>query len=338
MTRSIFKDQTYFKNFIDELESIINKEKSELDEKKQLRRKVRVSHMHEQILIASYSLGLSREELKGKYKNVVISICESWTRDLVNFKMGRDQKIFDQLYVYHHDSILRLLSIGILLESKEEIVAIKALLEELKIKNRLFDMLIKSIVSTHELTTISESYCPKAFNKLEKIVLDNPLDEKKLIKHQKTWYSSLNKNYFQWKDTHLNKGFGFCGYWNFELATLAKISNAKTSKILDDVFFPTDLYLKSDHIHEYPIPNGFKLLFAIDTMIAEIGGIRRSTNEILAVRKRILQYKKLDSDNLEQEIKQYIDRVETNYSHDISKEKLSELKKTIESELQLIKK
>lgn len=337
MTRSIFKGETYFKNFIDELESIVNKEKPELDEQRQ-QRKVRVSHMLEQILIASYSLGQSIEELKIRYKRAVDSVCESWTRDIVNFKIGREQKIFDQLYVYHHDSVLRLLSIGVLLDSKVEIEAIKTLLGELKVKNRLFDMLIESMVPTHELIPISESYCPKAFNKIEKIAFENPIDEKKLTKHQKTWYSTLNKNYFQWKDTHLNKGLGFCGYWNFELAALAKISNANTSKILDDVFFPTDLYHKSDQIHDYPIPKGFKLLLAIDSLIAEIGGVRRSTNEILAVRKAILQYKKLNLENLNQDINEFKNRVEIRYSHEIPRENLDSLIKQLSFELEQLEK
>jgi len=131
---------------------------------------------------------------------------------------------------------------------------------------------------------------------------------------------------------------GFCGYWNFELAALAKISNANTSKILDDVFFPTDLYHKSDQIHDYPIPKGFKLLLAIDSLIAEIGGVRRSTNEILAVRKGILQYKKLNLENLKQEINEFENRVETRYSHEIPRENLDSLFKQLDFELEQLEK
>lgn len=338
MTRSIFKNEGYFKNFIDEFESILSKDKPELDEKKKQRRNLRISHMHEQIFIASYSLGLSKEELFLEYKKAVKSICESWTRELVNFKMGKEQKIFDQLYVYHHDSILRLLSIGILLNSVEQIRDIKSLLVELRIRNRLFDMLIKSVVPTHELTPETESYSPTAFNKIEKIVFENPIDEKKLIKYQRTWYSTLNNNYFQWKDSHLNKGYGFSGYWNFEAAALAKISGSNVAKIYDDVFFPTDLFLDSEQITEYPLPKGFRLLFAIDSLISELGGVRRSTKEILAARKSILQYKKLNVDSLREETSKYVDWIRKQYSHEISKEKLSSFAFKIESELERIEK
>lgn len=340
MARSIFKDEEYFSNYIKELKSILNKDITEynLDQKNLDERKVRESKMYERIFIASYSYGNTIEELRPLYQKAVNSVCNSWTREIVNFKMGREQKIFDQLYVYHHASVFRLLSIGVLLESKAEIEAIKTLLGELKVKNRLFDMLIQSIAPTHELTSIAESYSPTAFNKIEKIAFESPIDEKKLIKNHRTWYSTLNKNYFQWKDSHLNKGFGFYGYWNFEVAALAKISGANVSKLFDDVFFPTDLYLESDQIHDYPIPKGFKLLFAIDSLIAELGGVRRSTNEILAVRKGILQYKKLNPDELKQEIDKFKNWVKTRYAHEIAREKLDNLIRQMDFELEQLEK
>ena len=336
--RSIFKDTAYFTAFIKELQSILddNASKPKLDDLKFKRMMVRNSLYREQILIASYSMGVPLKELKILYTDVVKSICSSWTEEIVKFKIGKEQRILDQLYVHYHDSMLRMLSIGVLFEAKEPIESLKQCLDRLKIRNRLFDQFIATLISEHQITTASDSYCPVAFNKLEKIAFDVPVEEKKLIYYQKNWYSTLNKNYFSWKDTHLNSGSGFYGYWNFALAAVAKINSFKVEKLYNNPFFPTDLFLKSETLHKYLITPELQLLLSIDELIAKLGGARRATKEILELRKEVLRTKKIKSELVQSKVSAYTSWVKSKYLHEGSLEELNPYFESIKRKLDKI--
>lgn len=339
MKRSIFKDISYFKSYIKELKTILSENNGidYLDEMKTKRMKVRNSLYSEQILIASYSLGLPLTEIEKLYKETVISITSGWTEDIVKFKMGKEQRILDQLYVYHHYSILRLLAIGILLNVEIDLIKeVKSFLTKMNIRNKLFDKLISFRIPNHKIT--SNSYCPTAFNKIEKIAFEDPIDEKKLIKLQKNWYPSLNKNYFLWKDNHLNKGNSFFGYWNFELAAIAKINSLEVRDLHDNIFFPTDMFLGNDIVHEYITPKRFELLLSIDKLISKMGGVRRSTNDILSIRKDLLKGKKVNFDLMENKVIEFMKWIETNYLHEVSKEELKVYFDKIIIELNKLKK
>ena len=331
--RSIFRNEKYFIEYINELQSILVQNETKVldDEIKNKRMKVRNALYKEYILISSYSLGLSLEEIKPIYSDVVKAICENWDSDIVKFKMG--QKTLDQLYVYHHDSILRVISIGVLLDEFEELMKLKYLLEKLRINNRLFDKLLKYKIKDHTITIDEDSYCPTAFNKIEKLAFKEQIGIKDLDNYQKTWYSTLNKNYFQWKDTHLNKGNVFCGYWSFSVAALAKINSLSSEKLKENIFFPTDMFTKSTLNYKYQISNEVKLILRLDELISKLGGIRRSTNEILALRKDILKMKKPKFENIETKVNSYIEWIKGKHNQGVSLAELIPYFDRIETEM-----
>lgn len=316
--RSIFKNEKYFEKYIAVLKTIIDKNENRTfdDEVKNSRMKILNASDRESLLIASYSSGLPICHIRELFSDTVNSICKNWTSEIVKFRKG--QKLYDQLYVYHHDTILRVISIGVLLEDIVELKKIKNLLYDLKINNRLFDKLIKYKIPDHQITKSENSFCPTAFNKIEKLAFQEPINEKKLINFQKNWYALLNKNYFQWKDTHLNNRDSFRGYWSFSTAAIAKVNALNSEKLTENIFFPTDLFLMSDSHYQYHLSNHIKLLLRIDELICKMGGIRRSTNEILSLRKDILKMKKPKYETIENTVNTYIQRVTKNYSYEFS--------------------
>lgn len=335
--RAIFKNENNLAEFIKELQSILEHNKNLVleDEMKTKRMKVRNCLYREQILIASYSLGASLNEIENLYSDTVNEICENWQAEIVKFKMG--QKVLDQLYVYHHDSILRLISIGVLLDAHEELKKLKNKLKDLKISNCLFDKLISYKIPEHRITSKINSNCPTAFNKIEKLAFKEPIDEKSLIRHQINWYSTLNKNCFQWKDNHLNRGNIYFGYWSFSVAAIAKIASVNSDKLTSNVFFPTDMFLKRSTIYKYKISKEFKVLIQIDKLISKMGGVRRSTNEILALRKDILKMKNLKYEIIEKKVNEYIQWIRANYTHEVSLSELNPYFERINFELNNMK-
>lgn len=304
--RAVFRNEQYFKEYISELQSILVKNKNSIleDEIKNKRKNVRNCLYKEQILIAAYSLGTPINEIQNLYSETITSVCENWDDEIVKFKMG--SKILDQLHVYHHDSILRLISIGLLIDATEELRELKSKLGSLRITNRLFDKMINYHIPNHQITSEANSYCPTAFNKIEKLAFSKTIDEKGIVKFQKNWYVTLNKNYFQWKDTHLNRGNSFYGYWSFSVAAIAKINSINSDKLMENIFFPTDMFLKNNSNYKYQLSSELKLLITIDELINKMGGVRRSTNDILALRKEILQMKKPRIENIENRVNSYI--------------------------------
>jgi len=320
--RALFKTEQYFEEYISELQSILDQNKDKVldDEMKNLRMKVRNCLYREQILIASYSMGASLKAIRKLYLDAVNSVSANYVGEVVKFKMGR--KIYDSLYVHHHDSILRLISIGILLDATEELKKLQNKLYALRITNRLFDKLINYKIPNHKITSAENSDCPTAFNRIEKIAFKEAPDEKSLIRLQTNWYSTLNKSYFLWKDSHLTRGRGYFGYWSFSIAAIAKIHSMNSDKLINNIFFPTDMFLGSNTIHQYSISKEMGLLKRIDELICKMGGIRRSTNEILALRKDILRMKKLKYEATEKKVNTYILKIRNDYTHEVP---LSEL-------------
>ena len=315
--RAVFKNEEYFRAYIGERQSILLSNKDTIldDEMNNKWLKVQNCLYKEQILIAKYSLGASLKEIQSLYSDTIDSIFENWNSEIVKFKMG--QKVFDSLYVYHHDSMLRLISIGVLFDATEELTKLRDKLSELNITNRLFDKLINYIIPSHNITSDSDSHCPTAFNKFEKLVFSDSLDDKKLVRFQNSWYPTLNKNYFVWKDTHLNRGKGYFGYWSFSVAAIAKINSLSSEKLLSNIFFPTDMLLRSNSIYVYQMSNELKLLKRIDELISKMGGIRRSTNDILSLRKDILKMKKPKFENIEISVNSYIQWLKDRYTHEV---------------------
>lgn len=330
--RAVFRNEKYFKDYINVLQSILEKNKNSIlnDETKNKRMKVRNCLYKEQILIASYSLGTSINEIQNLYSDTVSAICENWDTEIVKFRMGSE--ILDQLYVYHHDSILRLISIGVLIDAIDELRELKNKLASLKITNRLFDKMISYHIPNHGITSETNSYCPTAFNKIEKLAFNETINEKSLVNFQKNWYSTLNKNYFQWKDTHLNRGNAYFGYWSFAVAAIAKINSIKSDKLFENIFFPTDMYMNTNSNYQYQLSGELKLLIRIDELICKMGGVRRSTNEILSLRKEILKMKKPKLENIESKVNAYIQWTKK-YNHEMPIEETRSFIDKIKTEL-----
>jgi len=334
--RSIFKNKTHFDLYIESQLEIKAKFDKELQsgeisiDNANWATSIHISGLI-RLLISKYSRGDTLGEIEVIYLNIISLIDKYWVREIVNFKMGRDQKIFNQLSLRFHSEMLQILSIGVLLDvEKKYFESFIKKLQELKVSNRLFDFLIQYKITEHKIT--EDSYCPTAFNKLEKFVFELDIDDKKAFKYLNSWYNGLNQNYFVWKDNHITKGF--FGYWNFELASILKVKNIEATKCYTNIYFPTDLYKRTNNITSYEIPSGYKLLFAIDELISLCGGKRRSSNQILNGRKIILGRKKKSYPDLQQIINEYISKVKEKYLYQLDEQEFQKIAQKIYKELE----
>lgn len=302
MTRSVFKDEIYFKNYIELIESIVSKAegliKSNIKNAIYLKR-TNGDYLH-YILIASYSWNKPIKELDNLYSILVDYICANWGQNLL-IKVGRDQKILNELLPDIHYSILDILSIGVLLGNKStQFKKIRNWLNELNIENKVFDTLIKYELKDHKISQNSKG--PKYLEKFEAIVSPSNIEKSKLINYHKTWYGSLHQKHYGWKDNHLIRNDLFRGYWNFPIAAISKIHELDVSELYENIFFPTDLFIKNDTLFQYELTSELEFIIELDKVINTCKLYHIISSKLRSVRNSIFKEKKLKMDDLENEL------------------------------------
>lgn len=224
--RDKIKDKEYYKEYIAEEISRINKfesklQKNEVNIERILPVKRKIQSLRFQILIARYSMGEEIINLCNDYKQLIINLPEVWNPDL---------------YV----DILWMLSIGIMLDIEDEILSIlKKLIKNSKINDWLFNLLMD--YKYKDLNKIEgELLFEEPYRLLHEIVYykENKIDELKDYIQNK-WY--IGHSDTSWYDIHKSKEKLYYGYWSFETGAIVKILGLDDSKLKDLKYYPYDL-------------------------------------------------------------------------------------------------
>ncbi|MFT6356039.1 MAG: hypothetical protein ACJAYJ_000244 [Saprospiraceae bacterium] len=195
MKRSVFKNETYFKEVKKILETLVagNIEKlnnNEIHEESIPWVKKYTFKLQLDLIKIMYSGGHELNEIKAEFPKLFELQKNSWRDDIVKLQVGKNKWI-DQYNVGSFTQMLEIISIGILLNVEDiYFKKIHQILDKQNIKEKLFDYLLKSRLPSIEVTTRSDNYKP--FNRLFENWDSDNLIKKSIYNYQKKWYSQFN--------------------------------------------------------------------------------------------------------------------------------------------------
>lgn len=205
-------------------------------------------------LIASYSKGDDKNELKKQFSEAVLVMEKVWDKKLTKVYHGIKQEELNQYKFDTYLYMLQMFSFAVLLDvNKDEFMILVNLIDRDKVKDFLFEFIISSRVKDRKPIQ-EESYkryllVPKLYGKLVAIANDNDLlTAQKGIQQflMKDWIK-IPKNHFidfNLKDIEsYTVNSGFVGLWAFEVAAVVKIKGLDDSSFRDDKFYPDRLLL-----------------------------------------------------------------------------------------------
>ena len=224
--------EQYFDKYIEISSEIMHKydeafKKGKVREEREKPVKYAMSLIEEYMLIARYSRGDSILEIKEMY-----------------------EEIFDKwIYVFapdNYNQILRMLSIGICLETeKKNIIMVQNLLKENKKEDWLLEFLMCTYVGEEYDNNIKLLF-KKDFEKFKDFIENSrePLDMKQILK--KGWYNARREN----ANSHNRSDYTYCGYWSFEAGAIVKLLGIDDTILKDEKYYPYDL------VHYSEVKNG----------------------------------------------------------------------------------
>lgn len=193
-------------------------------------------------IIASYSRGDDKNELKKQFSDAVRVMEKVWDKRIVKMHIGKNQKEIDVYYLECTLYMRWILSLAVLLEvSDDEFNILINLVKRDNIKDALYDICIKTKVENWIISDEVRPLSPK--NSITSIIKENdkPTCEKFLKKYlEKHWFKTF-KNLGGWQTTNvsnLNVNSGFVGFWAFEVAAIVKIKGLNDNSFKDNVFYP----------------------------------------------------------------------------------------------------
>lgn len=273
--RNAKEDKFYFEvinhfksnlNFnINQINSLASKEKWETRPEYQNHEEILVSlkfstfSIRTLILIASYSKGENKEELRKQFSECVMVMKNVWNKKITKVYHGKKQEELDQYRFEPYLNMLQMISLGVLLDvPDDEFNILVNLIDRDNIKDYLIEFLISYRLERKKIN--SESYSrylliPKIFSPLVEITktLEKNEAEAKIKKYlEKDWFK-IPKNYFinfklsDVKDYDVNSGF--VGLWAFEVAAIVKIKCLDDSSFRDNLFYPERFFVNTDCNH-----------------------------------------------------------------------------------------
>ena len=248
--RDKLKSYNYFENYIIELNQMIAQNISRLEDEsipegRVLWVKWITFNYQLNKLTAMYSTGCSIEHLKDEFsKSVNAYLDEAWTQKTTKVHLS-SEKYLDQYTIEPYSKMLKMLSIGYLLNVIEDDFDILA---DKIAKDNVSDNLYAYIVNARRSGNkkIDESYDKgksvilKVFNKLRRSIEVIESKEKiSLIKQylQKDFYHKHSGFY----NSHKSRANVYYGYWSFESAAIVAISGIDDSSLIDNEYYPRDL-------------------------------------------------------------------------------------------------
>ena len=204
------------------------------------------------ILLASYSKGDDKDNLRQQFSEAVKVMEQVWDKRITKVYHGQGQVEYDQYKLNSYIHILQMFSLAVLLEvPKNEFQILVDLIDRDGIKDRLIEFMISSRYPKRSEIK-EESYqrymmIPKLYKKLVDIAYNLEFDrailetdnflKKEWIKIPKKYYINLNL-----KDIpKYEVKSGFVGFWTFEVAAVVKIKALDDSSFRDNRFYPNRL-------------------------------------------------------------------------------------------------
>ena len=248
--RDNLKDVKYFHSFIEErygsLKKRINKlETGLIKPERVIAVKEAMASSYLQIMIASFSSGSTRNELKSDFHDGVELLSESLINN--NGKVHVvDNEYLDQYLVPTYQEVLQYLSLAYLLDMPDSSFQILVdIIDRDNISDNLYEFIIKARFPDRgqnrpEEYDTKQSVILKVYDKLRKATeTEDKTEASKLVKQflEKDFYHKHMNLY----NSHNSKANIYCGYWSFETAAIVKIMGLDDSTFIDNQYYPKDL-------------------------------------------------------------------------------------------------
>lgn len=204
------------------------------------------------IIIASYSRGDDKTELKKEFSEAVLVMEKVWDKRLTKVYHGVKQQELNQYRFTPYLYMLQMLSLGVLLDVQDDDFKILVnLIDRDEIKDYLYEFIISS-KNKDRKPIQEESYkryllIPKLYGKLVALANsdDSSLAEKGIQQFlTKDWIKIPKNHYINFKLTDIKDyevNTGFVGLWAFEVAAIVKIKGLDDSSFRENVFYPDRL-------------------------------------------------------------------------------------------------
>ncbi|MDB5087089.1 MAG: hypothetical protein JWR09_1083 [Mucilaginibacter sp.] len=238
MYRDKFKAESYFKESIPGIIDNIKRSKAKtLKFEVQLKDKIPLVNYYNianGILIyikRAYSLGEAVPDLVSPAKEMIANYTKSWYPD-ADYSDGGD---------IPYTGFLTIVSIGVLLDAKEELTTLQKLVKEVGYKDYLIDFLFKYIDKN---TAVNDELLwpdDRACQKLKEITLSAKPETPKLIGEYLANDFYTKENFEDEYNSHKRNDNVYDGYWSFEAAALVKIMDVDDSSFKDNPYYPYDM-------------------------------------------------------------------------------------------------
>ncbi len=250
--RDKLKDKNYFESYIYELDEMIalnnlNLEKGRIPDVRVIWVKMNTFNYQLNKVIALYSIGASFEQITQEFLQVInIFFMEAWVEKSTKVHLGAN-KYLDQYTVESHGKMLRMLSIGYLLNIEENIF--KILVNKIDVDNisdNLFEFIIKARIP-YRLQKREEDYdndksiILRVYEKLRKAIkAKHKSDSITLI--EEYLKKDFNHKYSGFYNSHKSRANVYYGYWSFESVAIMSILGLDDRDLRDNKYYPKDIF------------------------------------------------------------------------------------------------
>lgn len=230
--RDFIKDESYFTDYLSNVDSSIEKFQFAIAKVKKERGADDsgvqngysiLNNRYIKKLRALYSAGRPIEEIETLMPTIIESMEKTWN--------GRDI-----------EQMLWVLSVGVMLELDNELFdRMVSLVRKYNLQNPLIEFLIQgNLKGTPTATANGTLAIP--YNMLFDVIQadDKPVQVQKLKDYlEKYWYESNEDA--GWHDTHKHRDDLYSGYWSFESGAVAKILRLSDESLKNTPYYPFDL-------------------------------------------------------------------------------------------------
>lgn len=260
--RDKLKDREYFESYISELDEMVAMNKSNLDrglipEGRVNWVKMNTFNYQLNKAVAMYSSGYSLEEISEQLSSAISDFfADAWTDKTTKVHLKSGEYI-DQYTIEPYGKMLRMLSMGYLLNLPEEIFSILIKkIDQDNICDDLFEFFISKrlngrVTSCEENYDKEESVILKVYEKLRTSIQQGTSSEasKSVESFLKKDFNHKHSGFF---NSHKSRANVYFGYWSFESAAIVAALGLDDSSFRDNEYYPKDLvdYFRSQNREE----------------------------------------------------------------------------------------
>lgn len=244
--------EKYFIDFIDSKKEIINHLLSEINSEKVKDENLpRTKHLafvkSMELLIAKYSKGDSIDSIKSEFSSTLNYMVDGWDDQVVKFKKGRPQVIYDKYMLNEYCYMIWMLSLAILLDvSQNEKDTLNKIIGRGNIDDELILLLLNHMCNKDVSKMSKTTYKPFSGIVKSGQLINNP---KSMKTYLEKWYA--NTKLLMWHNykSSIETTQYYYGYWSFESAAVTCIIGLDDSSYRDNQFYPKDLvdYYRENH-------------------------------------------------------------------------------------------